>query len=149
MRKTYSLTLSLVIVSIISSGQNIDSLKLTDSEMPKDYSKSDKLICKTIHAQSFYEQSDIYSSMFGSIVKKDFQSFEKKGDKGSILYFEFEKDFTGGSFLKGLLWGEADKPSKKEPDEYFIKGKFLVIWSFSLDSEIKKNSKDKVIKLLQ
>lgn len=135
--------------SIISLGQSIDSLKLNDSEVPKDYSKKDKLTCRTVHAQSFYEQSDLYSSILGAVVRKDFQSFEKKGDKGSILYFEFEKEFQGEAFLQGLLWGTNNKPTKQEPDEYLIKGKFLVIWSFNLDSEIKKISKDKVSRLLK
>jgi|SRR6185369_2277806 len=148
MLKSFSLVTTLLIASI-SFGQIIDSLKLSSIEIPKGYSNSDKLICKTVHAQLFYEQTDLYSSILGTVVKKDFQSFESKGDKGSILYFEFDKDFQGESFLQGLLWGDENKPTKKEPDEYFIKGKFLVIWSFSLDSEIKKVSKDKVIKLLQ
>lgn len=149
MIRIFSFFIAFLIASIFSFGQTIDSFKLTDSEIPKGYSKTDKLICKTVHAQSFYDQSDLYSPLVGTVVRKDFQSFEKKGDKGSILYFEFDKDFKGESFLQGLLWGKSGKQTKQEPDEYSIKGRFLVIWSFNLDSEIKKISKDKVTKLLQ
>ena len=124
--------------------QSIDSILLKDSELPSGYRKVDKLLCVTPHAESFYEQSELYESFLGKIVKKEFQSFQMKGDEGSVLYFEFEKEFTGQAFLDGLLWGQSKKPTKSKPDEYFAKGKFLVIWSFKLQSEIKRVSKAKI-----
>ncbi|MBS0645299.1 MAG: hypothetical protein JSR97_01740 [Verrucomicrobia bacterium] len=139
----------LTLISTLSFGQTIDSLKLSDTEIPSDYSRPSKILCKTAHSASFYEQTDVYSTFLGTIVKKDFQSFDKKGDKGSILYFEFEKDFTGEAFLNGLLWGQPGKPTKQKPDEYYAKGKFLIIWSFDLDSEIKMLSKTKVQSVLR
>lgn len=113
------------------------------------YTESDKMLCVTPHASSFYSQTGLYETFLGKIKSKQFQSLEKKGDKGSILYFEFEKEFTGQGFLNGLLWGEGKKPTKSEPDEYYTKGNILVIWSFDLKSEIKKVSKEKVIRILQ
>lgn len=139
------ITFFLVIAWAFSFGQIIDSLKLNDNEIPDGYSKSSELLCITPHASSFYSQSDLYEVMLGKIVKKEFQSFTKKGDKGSILYFEFEKEFEGQGFLEGLLWGTSTKPTKSEPDEYVAKGKILIIWSFSLKSEIKQISKTKVL----
>lgn len=136
------------ITSVFSFGQNIDSLKLNDNEIPSDYSKSNELLCMTPHAYSFYIQTDIYETFLGKVTKKEFQSFGKKGDKGSILYFEFEKEFNGQGFLDGLLWGQDLKPTKSEPDEYYAKGNILVIWSFSLKSELKKTSKIKIMRLL-
>jgi hypothetical protein len=132
----------------ITFGQSIDSLKLSDAEIPSGYSKSDQIICVTPHGCSFYDQTDLYESMFGKVVKKEFQSFYKKGDRGSILYLEFEKEFNGQSFLNGLLWGQESKPTKAEPDEYYSKGKILVIWSFNLKSELKLISKAKITQLL-
>lgn len=149
MFKAFSLAFLLTFFSTSSFGQNIDSLKLNDTEIPSDYSRPTKIQCKTVHAESFYEQTDMYSTFLGSIVKKDFQSFDKKGDKGAILYFEFDKEFTGEVFLDGLLWGQSGKPTKQKPDEYLAKGKFLIIWSFDFNSEIKKTSKAKVLQLLQ
>ncbi|HWK03516.1 MAG TPA: hypothetical protein VNS58_07785 [Puia sp.] len=132
----------------VSFGQSIDSLKLTDTEIPAGYSKSDELLCVTPHASSFYDQTDLYAGFLGKVTRKEFQSFGKKGDKGSILYFEFEKDFKGEGFLKGLLWGQESKPTRSEPDEYYVKGKILVIWSFNLKSELKAISKAKVTRLM-
>jgi len=142
------LTILFALFISFSFGQPIDSLKLTDSEIPTGYSKSDKLLCVTPHASSFYTQTDLYESFLGKVTKKEFQSFEKKGDKGSILYFEFEKEFNGQMFLEGLLWGRDSKPTKSEPDEYFAKGNILVIWSFNLKSEIKQVSKTKATSFL-
>ncbi len=141
-------TISFVVISIFSFAQNIDSLKLADNEIPAGYSKSEELLCVTPHASSFYNMTNSYESFLGKVVKKSFQSFGKKGDQGSILYFEYENDFKGSGFLDGLLWGQDLKPSKSEPDDYYAYGKFLVIWSFNLKSEIKKISKTKVIATL-
>jgi len=136
------------LISICSTGQSIDSLQLSDNEIPAGYTKSPNLLCVTPHASSFYDQTDMYASFLGKVKKKSFQSFDKKGDQGSILYFEYEEEFKGGSFLKGLLWGSGSKASKSEPDEYYSKGKILVIWSFNLKSDIKTVSKEKVMSAL-
>jgi len=90
----------------------------------------------------------MYESLLGKLDHKYFQSFEKKGDAGSIMYFQFEKEFQAQSFLDGLLWGSDGKPSKSEPDEYFVKGNILVIWSFNLKSPLKEISQLKVHKYL-
>ena len=131
-----------------SLAQSIDSLKLTDAELPSGYTGSDQLICLTPHGCSVYEQGDMYEALMGKIKRKDFQAFQKKGDKGSILYFEFEKDFTAQSFLNGLLWGNGGKPTKSEPDEYYAKGNILVIWSLDLKSQLKAISREKIMRLL-
>ena len=148
MTKKLYLTALLALITILSFGQTVDSLKLSDNEIPTGYLKSNKMLCVTSHASSFYDQTDLYEMFLGKVIKKDFQSFEKKGDNGSILYFEFEKEFTAQAFLNGLLWGQDTKPTKSEPDEYYAKGKILVIWSFNLKSELKEISKSKVTKLL-
>jgi hypothetical protein len=144
MIKSLLIVLSLTLLVHVSYSQAIDKLLLADNEIPAGYKKSGKLMCRTVHAASFYEQADVYASMFGNVVKKEFQSFEGKGDKGSVLYFEFEKEFTGQAFLEGLLWGTEGKATKKKPDEYYSKGNVLVIWSFGMDSPVKKVSQDKV-----
>ena len=103
LRLILSTTLS-VIISTLAFGQtNLDSLKLTDDEIPVGYTKSNNMLCVTPHASSFYNQSDLYDTFLGKVTKKEFQSFTKKGDEGSILYFEFETEFKGQSFLDGLF----------------------------------------------
>lgn len=107
------------------------------------------MICKTVHSSSFYSQFDLYSSFLGKASKKEFQSFKSKNDSGSILYFEFENEFQGQTFLEGLLWGETGKPTKAKPDEYFSKDNILIIWSFDKGSQIKKLSHAKIEAVLK
>lgn len=147
--KIFLYSLLLVCTSHFAAAQSIDSLMLKDAEVPAGYSKSDKLICVTPHASSLFDQMDLYESFFGKVTKKSFQSFYKKGDKGSILYFEFDNEFKAQSFLNGLLWGKESKPTRSEPDEYYSKGNILIIWSFNQTSELKLASQTKVRQLLQ
>src|ERR1700754_3000873 len=146
MQKLILSILFLTVITTFSFGQSLDSVKLADNEIPAGYTKSEDLLCATPHASSFYSQVDLYASFLGKAVKKDYQSFGKKGDNGSILYFEFDKVFNGQDFLNGLLWGKSSKPTRSEPDEYYAKGNILVVWSFSLKSEIKNSSKEKVLR---
>jgi hypothetical protein len=129
-------------------GQGLDKLKLTDTEVPDKYKPSDKMLYKSIQAGTFYEQTDIYESFIGTIKNKEYQSYESNDDNGTIYYYEFEGDFTQEGFLEGLLWG-GSKPTKAHPEEYFVKGNILVIWSFAGKSELKKISKDKILALLK
>ena len=112
----------LLIIFFYSRSQSIDSLRLNDNELPPGYQPTGELICKTPHSSSLYKDMGMYESLLGKLNHKYFQSFEKKADSGSILYFEFEKEFQAQAFLDGLLWGADGKPSKSEPDEYFVKG---------------------------
>lgn len=64
------------------------------------------------------------------------------------MYFEFEDEFKGESFLGGLLWG-GNKPTKQYPEEYIAKENFLIIWSFKKGSIITKASKDKIPTFLE
>ena len=148
MLKKIIIIIASTILTTFSFAQTIDSLKLKDTEIPIGYSKSKELLCKTPHSSGLYESIELYESMLGKVINKDFQSFEKKGDKGTILYFQFDNEFKADAFIEGLLWGEHNKPSKSEPDDYFSKGNILIVWSFALDSQLKKISKDKVMQLL-
>lgn len=138
----------LAVASSVLHAQRIDSLQLKGNEIPAGYSAVNKLQCVTPHALSFYDQADLYQALIGKVVKKSFQSFSKKGDKGSILYLEFEDDFKAQAFLNGLLWGSESKPTKTEPDDYYARNNILVIWSFKLDSELKASSMEKVKRIL-
>ena len=137
-----------VVASSILHAQSIDSLQLNANEIPAGYSSVNKLQCVTPHAASFYNQTDWYQGLIGKVVKKSFQSFSKKGDNGSILYVEFEDEFKAQAFLNGLLWGGEQKPTKSEPDDYYARGKILVIWSFKINSELKTLSMEKVKRML-
>ncbi|MEJ8842190.1 hypothetical protein WG954_07335 [Lacibacter sp. H375] len=149
MIKTFLLSLFLFSAANSLVAQQFDSLKLSQTEIPEGYLESSKREYKTPHAVSFYEQVELYESFVGKLKKKDIQSFNKKGDKGTIFYFEFESDFEGAAFLDGLLWGQEGKATTKKPEEYFAKGKFLVIWSFDLKSELKEISRRKVTSVLK
>ncbi|RXK60332.1 hypothetical protein ESA94_07570 [Lacibacter luteus] len=148
MRKIIGVLL-FILAAGYSEAQELDSLRLVASEIPEGYRETSRKEHKTVHAASFYEQIELYESFLGKLKKKSAQSFTKKGDNGTILYFEFEKEFEGAAFLEGLLWGQEGKAAAKKSDEYFSKGRFLVIWSFGLTSEIKQVSKTKIISLLK
>ena len=146
------LTLAILILTTLTFrstfGQVIEKLKLTDTEVPEKYKRTDEMLYKSIQAGTFYKQTDLYESLIGKIKKKEFQSYESKDDNGAIYYYEFEEDFKQQGFLEGLLWG-GKKPTKAHPEEYFVKDNILVIWSFVDKSELKKVSKDKILALLK
>lgn len=135
-------------MTIYVNGQKIDSLQLTGKEMPENYSLTKDNNCISIQACLFYDSPGMYEMLIGKLKTKRIQNFDNKKDKGSIMYFEFEDEFKGEGFLGGLLWG-GDKPTKEHPEEYFTKGKFLIIWSFNKGSLITKTSKDKVMAMLK
>lgn len=148
MKRLFTLSLLWAIVTTSSFAQGIESLKLNKEEVPEGYTSTDKVLCKSIQAALFYKRPELYSMMLGKVVEKGYQSFEKKGDKGTILYFVFDEDITDNAFIPGLLWGDADKPTKAHPEEYIAKGNTLVIWSFDKKSTLKKMSQEKVVKVL-
>jgi len=63
------------------------------------------------------------------------------------LFFEFDKDFVSDDFLKQLLWGE-NHSTKEHPEEFFSRGKFLIILSFEKNSPIKKFSQQLILSKL-
>lgn len=144
MKKILSLFLLLTCLSTLSVAQGIEALKLIREEVPSEYALTESLLCKSIQATILYESPELYAVMLGNVVEKGHQSFEKKGEKGSVLYFVFDKDVTDNALIPGLLWGSADKPTKAHPEEYLAKGNTLVIWSFDKKSPLKKISKEKV-----
>jgi hypothetical protein len=131
-----------------SNGQSIDSLKLSDKEIPEGYSLTKENNCISIQACTFYDTPEMYEALIGKLKSKQIQNFDNKKDKGSIMYFEFEDGFKGEGFLGGLLWG-GNKPTKEHPEEYYAKGNFLIIWSFKKGSAVTKTSKDKIEAILK
>ncbi len=129
--------------------QTVADLKLKPKEIPKGYTPIDGQICVTPQACNFYTDIETYSNIVGTVKSKAIQSFKNKGDKGSIMYFEFDHVFKGDRFLQGLLWGKAGEPTDEHPEEYIAKGKFLVIWSLKADSPLKEKSETKVETILE
>lgn len=130
-------------------GQTLTDLKLKPKEIPKSYTLSDGNICITPQTCTFYNDIETYANIVGTLKSKSIQSFKSKGDRGSIMYFEFEHVFKGDRFLQGLLWGKNGQPSDEHPEEYLAKGKFLIIWSFRPDSPVKEKSETKIDAILQ
>ena len=143
MTKFFTVLSVVFLLTIKSSGQSLDTLKLSDAEIPQGYSLTRENNCISIQACTLYDNPEMYGSLIGKLKSKQIQNFDSKKDKGSIMYFEFEDGFKGEGFLGGLLWG-GDKPTKEHPDEYYAKGKFLIIWSFKKGSLLTKASKDKI-----
>ena len=143
MTKLLTLLTFAFFMTIKTNGQNIDCLQLTAKEIPENYSLTKDNNCISIQGCTFYEDPGMYGMLIGKLKAKRIQNFDKKKDKGCIMYFEFEDEFKGDGFLGGLLWG-GDKPTKEHPEEYYAKGNFLIIWSFKKGSLITKTSRDKI-----
>jgi len=148
MKKTIIAFTILFLISSNLFSQSLDKLKISSEELPKGYTLTEETQCQAIQACLFYKQTNVYSSFLGKVKSQDIQNFESKNDSGSIMYFEFEKDFEGEGFLKGLLWGQSDKPTKAHPEEIIIKGKILIVYSFKQESDLKKLSQAKIKQLL-
>lgn len=149
MKITIYLSAVFLLISNSLFSQTIADLKLKPKEIPKAYTFSDGNICVTPQACSFYNDIETYSTIVGTVKSKAIQSFRSKGDRGSIMYFEFEHVFKGERFLQGLLWGKEGQPTDEHPEEYLVKGKFLIIWSLKSESPLKEKSETKVEALLQ
>ena len=149
MKITFPILLVFVLTTTNLFSQTIADLKLKNKEIPKSYTLSDGHNCVSIQACSFYNDVATYSTLVGTVKKKEIQSFKSKGDSGTIMYFEFENRFKGDAFLQGLLWGKDKEPTDAHPEEYLARGKFLIIWSFHPDSPIKEKSEEKIEALLQ
>lgn len=145
MKPTILLSTLFLLFTINVFSQTIADLKLKPKEIPKGgYMASDGNICITPQACTFYNDIETYSNIVGTVKSKAIQSFKNKADRGSIMYFEFDHVFKGDRFLQGLLWGKAGEPTAEHPEEYVVKGKFLIIWSFKPDSPIKEKSEEKI-----
>ncbi|WP_426486035.1 hypothetical protein [Flavobacterium sp. 2] len=148
MRITIPLSALFLLLTTNLFSQTIADLKLKPKEIPKAYTFNDGNICITPQACTFYNDIETYSNIVGTVKSKAIQNFRSKGDRGSIMYFEFEHVFKGDRFLQGLLWGKDGQPTDEHPEEYVVKGKFLIIWSFRPDSVLKEKSEEKIEKLL-
>ena len=137
-----AITLFLFTIVFVSNGfgqsKTIDSLEIKTTEIPTGYKSLKKLECQASQSKLLYENPEMYSFILGKTLDKRFQSFEYKGKKGSILYFEFDKDADPGKgFIEGLLWG-GKKPNKAHPENVITKGKVMIILSFPFKSDIRK-----------
>jgi hypothetical protein len=137
----------LLVISILgfsaASAQVFEKYKLLPAEIPAKYKASEEMLYKSIQPEIFYDNPDLYQGILGKVKSKDFQSFDGKGDQGTVLFFEYEDKVKGEGFLEGLLWG-GSKPTKEHPEEYLIKDNILIIWSFEKKSEIKNISRQKI-----
>src|SRR6185503_20334418 len=111
MMKNLAILFITFLPAIHSSAQSIDSLKLSDKEIPAGYTLTKENNCISIQACTFYDNPDMYAALIGKVKNKEVQSFDHTNDSGSIMYFEFEDGFKGKGFLDGLLWG-GSKPTK-------------------------------------
>ena len=149
MKITIPLSVLFLLFTTTLFSQTIADFKLKNKEFPKNYILSDGNNCVSIQACTFYNDIETYSNIVGKLKSKAIQSFKSKTDSGSVMYFEFEHTFKGYRFLQGLLWGKNGQPSDEYPEEYLAKGKFLIVWSFHLDSPIKEKSETKINAILQ
>ncbi|GGF24856.1 hypothetical protein [Flavobacterium limi] len=143
------LSVLLLLLTTNLFSQTINDLKLKTKEIPKGYTLSDGNNCVSVQACTFYNDIETYSNIVGTVKSKTMQSFKSRPDSGSIMYFEFEHVFKGERFLQGLLWGKGGQPTDEHPEEYLVKGKYLIIWSFHPDSPVREKSEAKIEAILK
>lgn len=126
---------------------NMNEVKLTQEDLPEGYSFHYEVICYSFQAGLYFNNPSFYDFFLGTtFVKKEFQSIKgPEGDQGSILYIQYKNDLDKASiaFLQGMIWGE-DGPTNLHPEDIFINGKNVIIWSFKRDSLIKRISQQKL-----
>lgn len=149
MKITIPLSVLFLLLATNLFSQTISDLKLKSKEVPKGYTLSDGNNCVSVQACTFYNDIETYSNIVGIVKSKAMQSFKSRPDSGSIMYFEFEHVFKGERFLQGLLWGKDGQPTDEHPEEYLVKGKFLIIWSFHPDSPVREKSEAKIDAILE
>jgi len=121
-----------------SQSKAIDSIQIKSTEISTEYKSFDKLECQAIQSRTLYEKPEMYSFILGETIDKRFQTFEYDGKRGSILYFEFDKDAENGkAFIESLLWG-GKKPNKAHPEQIITKGQVMIVLSFPYKSKIGK-----------
>ncbi len=135
-------TLLLVVLCMgISQAQSkpLDQLQLKSFELPKGSELFNELKFQSSQAKLFYEKPELHEEQLGKLLDKRFQTISYKGETGSILYFEFDKDITNAKiFLETLMW-EANHPSATHPEAVIRRGHTLLILSFPYKSEVGKH----------
>jgi hypothetical protein len=129
-----------------SQSNGIDFFEIKSNEIPTEYKSYKKLKTQSVQSKILYESPEMYSFILGELKEKRFQTFKYKGKKGSVLYFEFDKETEKGKgFIEGLLWG-GKKPNKAHPEKIITKGKVMIILSFPYKSKIEKEITELILK---
>ncbi len=151
----FATKISVVVILVLSNQQNnalaqsVDSLKLFPSEIPAGYVEVTEMLNKAYHPVLIYENNDLVSDNLGTIKNKTYQSLKGRGDKGTVFIIELEKPMENTDWLKPFLYGPSEMaPSAMHPEEFIIHDRFLIIWSFEINSKIKQISKEKIQRIL-
>ena len=135
-----------------ATAKGLDRARLSGAAVPAAWVKKDELLCNSNQARNLYEQfNDLYSRLLSvRTVKTSFESYDAgQNDTGSVLYLEFDATLgqDGRAFVAGLLWGDQ-LPTPAHPEEFFISGKYLVIWCTRTESAIKRLSQSRLESLV-
>ena len=122
--------------------QNIEDLKLDETEIPANYVLSDTIINQS-RAATYFKYTKTYSTVVGEVIKKDYQAFQSEKDSGTIFYYEFKDNLESHEYLGIILWGE-EKANKKKFTEFIAQDNILIVWRFNPQSKIKAISKKKI-----
>ncbi len=152
MKRILLILVLVILAPLIALAEGVEektakSYRLEISDLPNGYRFVDKVMCRSIQPSIYYEDPELYNFIFSSPVEKSHQSIEGPGEKGSILYFQYKnnvpKNFV--TFLRGLFYGEENKPTKLHPEEFKVKDNLVVVWClYGSKNEVKSISKNKV-----
>jgi hypothetical protein len=110
----------------------LDAALLKGAEIPKECKDIGGEYPADIQTSILYKRYDIYKGTLPPLTAKTAQSFECRGQKGTIFYFEFAGSGDrkqAEQFIRPLLWGE-DHPTVEHPEGIEGGDNVLVVISF-------------------
>ena len=130
--------------------KNFEKIKLTKEEL----SKFEISIIENFYSGQqvmLYENTDIYKAILSNVKEKYAQNFNNGNEACTIFYYYFTKKLGENqkAFLTGLFYGEAGKPTDKNPETFLVKDNYLIVFSFPRNSRLHKEIGDLIAEKLK
>jgi len=116
-----------------AAGEEKISILLKQDEVPPGCKLVDGTFATDLQTEILYDYS-AYKGHLPVPRRKDHQSFECDGQKGTLFYFAYANEQEGrsmSSFARAVLWGE-EHPTPMHPELVVDGGPFVVVVSFRL-----------------
>jgi hypothetical protein len=107
-------------------------LGLRPEQVPTDCKTVDGYFPVDIQTAILWDKTDLYKSLIPLPIAKNAQSFDCRGDKGTVYSFQYGDEArrkTATAFIKPLLWGEPG-PTAEHPELVLEAGDVLRVVSF-------------------
>ncbi len=117
---------------------SINWIMLTYLDLPRGYTIHKKMRVHSDHVLTFYNDPTMGGKL-PAPVEVSYQTlyFDDK-PRGTILFFQYEDKEEAAKiryYLRTYLWGTRGGPNSDIPEEMFLKGRFIMIFSFKYKNE--------------